>query len=94
MTLYFVEHSDPMLRDFYLFTDESEPNLYNSFLCFLMERKTLYLGEYKHESRIQVKTQYVKNLIPMDEFPADEMFGDVNMYKRFILTMRLILKNM
>lgn len=94
MTLYFVEHTDPMLREFYLFTDEEKPTLHNSHLCFLMERKTLYLGEYKGESRVFVKSKYVKNLVPMDDFPADEMFGDVDKYKRFIFTMKMILKNM
>lgn len=92
--LYFVEHTDPMLRDFYLFTDEKEPVMHDSYLCFLMERKTLYLGEHNGQSRVFVKSKYVKNLVSMDDFPADEMFGDVKMYKRFILTMRLILKNM
>lgn len=92
--LYFVEHGDPMLRDYYLFTDEKEPNMYNSYLCFLMERKTLYLGEYKGESKVQVRSKYVKTLVPMDEFPAEEMWGDTIMYKRFVSTMKLILKNM
>ncbi len=94
MTLFFVEHSDPMLRDYYLFTDEAEPNMYNSYLCFLVERKTLYLGEVRGESKIQVKSRYVKDLVTMDDFPAEEMWGDINMRKRFISTMKLILKNM
>lgn len=94
MTLYFVEHTDPMLREYYLFTDEAEPNMYDSHLCFLMERKTLYLGEYNGESKTQVRSRYVKNLVPMEEFPVEEMFGDPNMYKRFESTIRLMLKNM
>ena len=94
MTLFFVEHTDPMLRDFYLFTDEGEPTMNDSYLCFLMEMKTLHLGEHDGQSRVFVNKKYVKKLVPMDEFPADEMFGDVNMYKRFVYTMKMILKNM
>ena len=94
MTLYFVEHTDPMLREYYLFTDEKEPNMYNSYLCFLMERKTLYLGEHNGESKVQIKSRYVKNLVPMDEFPVEEVFGDSNMYKRFEFSIKLMLKNM
>ena len=92
--LYFVEHGDPMLRDYYLFTDEKKPNMYDSYLCFLMERKTLYLGEHRGESKVQVRSKYVKNLVPMDEFPVEEVFGDLKLYKRFEFTIKLILKNM
>jgi len=91
--LYFAEHTDPTLRGFYLFTDEKEPNLYGSYLCFLMERKTLHLGEYKEQSRVQVKSKYVRGLVPMSELPTEEMFGDPKMMKRFEYTMKLILKN-
>ncbi len=94
MTLYFVEHTSPRLRDYYLFTDEVEPTMYDSHLCFLMERKTLYLGEYQGESRTFVHKKYVKNLVPMEDFPVEEMFGDPSLYKRFESTIRLILKNM
>lgn len=93
MTLFFVEHTNPWLRDYYLFTDEEKPGMYDSYLCFLMEIKTLHLGEYQGESRTFVKSKYVKNLVPMDEFPAEEMWGDTEMYKRFEFTMKLILKN-
>ena len=91
--LYFVEHTDPTLRDFYLFTTEKEPQMYNSYLCFLMERKTLYLGEYQGQSGVQVKSKYVKRLVPMNDFPVEEMFGDPKMMKRFLFTIKLILKN-
>jgi len=91
--LYFVEHTDPMLRNFYLFTDEKEPQMYNSHLCFLMDRKTFHLAEYKGESRVFVNKKYVKNLIPIDEFPTEEMFGDLDMYKKFEFTIKLMLKN-
>ena len=91
--LYFVEHTDPMLRGFYLFTDEKEPNLYGSYLCFLVERKTLHLGEYKGQSKVQVNSRYVKNLVPMSELPAEEMWGEPEMMKRFLYTMKLILRN-
>ena len=92
--LYFVEHTDPMLREFYLFTDELEPTLHNSHLCFLIERKTLNLGEYRGESRTFIKSKYVKGLVPMDDFPIEEMFGDLELMKRFDFTMKLIYKNM
>lgn len=91
--LYFAEHTDPMLREFYLFTDEKEPNMYDSYLCFLVEIKTLHLGEYKGESRIQVNSKYIRNLVPMNELPAEEMWGERKMMKRFLYTMKLILKN-
>ena len=91
--LYFVEHTDPSLRNFYLFTSEGEPNPYGSHLCFLMERKTLYLGEYQGQSGVQVKSKYVKKLISMEDFPVEEMFGDPNMMERFLFTIKLILKN-
>ena len=67
--------------------------MYDSHLCFLMEIKTLNLGEYKGESRTFVKSKYVKNLVPMDEFPAEEMWGNRDEYKRFEFTIKLILKN-
>jgi len=91
--LYFVEHTDPMLRGFYLFTDEKEPNLYGSYLCFLVERKTLYLGEYKGQSRVQIKSKYVKRLIPEEEFPTEGMWGNLEMEKIFESTMKLIYEN-
>ncbi len=92
--LYFVEHTDPRLRGYYLFTDEKEPTMNDSYLCFLMERKTLYLGEHDGQSRVFVNKKYVKKLVPMDEFPAEEMFGDTDMYRRFEFTMKMILRNM
>ena len=92
--LYFVEHTDPSLRNFYLFTSEGEPNPYGSHLCFLMERKTLYLGEYQGQSGIQVKSKYVKELISMEDFPVEEYFNDNReMMKRFLFTIKLILRN-
>ena len=94
MTLYFVEHTDPMLRGFYLFTDEEKPVMHDSYLCFLMERKTLHLGEYEGQSRVPVKSKYVRGLVSMEDFPVEEMFGDVAMMKRFEYTIRLMLKNM
>jgi len=94
MTLYFVEHTSPMLRDYYLFTDEREPTMNDSYLCFLMEMKTLHLGEYDGQSRVFVNKKYVKKVVPMDEFPAEEMFGDTDKYKRFVSTIKLILRNM
>ena len=94
MTLYFVEHTSPMLRNYYLFTDEGEPTMNDSYLCFLMEMKTLHLGEYDGQSRVFVNKKYVRSLVPMDEFPAEEMFGDTEKYKRFEFTIALILRNM
>ncbi len=91
--LYFVEHTDPRLRGFYLFTDEEKPIMNDSYSCFLMERKTLYLGEYDDQSRVFVNSKYVKGLVSMEDFPVDEMFGDLKMMKRFEFTMKLILKN-
>jgi len=91
--LYFVEHTDPSLRSFYLFTSEGEPNPYGSHLCFLMEIKTLHLGEYRGQSGVQVKSKYVKKLISMEDFPVEEMFSDPGMMKRFLFTIKLILKN-
>jgi len=91
--LYFVEHTDPRLREFYLFTSEGEPNPYGSYLCFLVERKTLYLGEYRGQSGVQVKGKYVKRLISMEDFPVEEMFGDPRMMERFLFTIKLILRN-
>ena len=67
--------------------------MYDSYLCFLMERKTLNLGEYKGESRTFVKSKYVKKLVPIDEFPVEEKWGDGDEYKRFEFTIKLILKN-
>ena len=88
--LYFVEHTDPRLRDYYLFTDEKEPTMNDSYLCFLMEKKTHYLGEYDEQSRVFVNKKYVKKLSPMDEdFPAEEMFGDT----AFEFTMKKIYEN-
>ena len=91
--LYFVEHTDPMLREFYLFTDEKEPQMYNSYLCFLMEIKTLYLIEYQDQSRVFVKSRYVKKLVPMNDFPVEEMFGDPEMMKRFLFTIGKMYEN-
>ena len=54
LTLYFAEHTDPRLREFYLFTDEKEPQMYDSYLCFLVEMKTLHLGEYQGQSHQSV----------------------------------------
>ena len=91
--LYYVTHTDPMLREFYLFTSEGEPNPYGSHLCFLMDMKTLHLGEYRGQSGVQVKSKYVKDLTSMEDFPVEEMFGDPNMMERFLFTIKLILKN-
>ena len=92
--LFFVEHSDKMLRKFYLFTDEKEPMMYDSYLCFLMEIETLNLGEYKGESRTFVKSKYVKNLVPMDDFPVEEHFNDnKEAMAKFMFTMSLIYRN-
>ena len=91
--LFFVEHTDPMLREFYLFTDEEEANMYDSYLCFLVERKTLHLGEYKGISRVQIRSKYVKGLVKMEELPTEEMFGDPDTMRRFEYTMKLILRN-
>lgn len=94
MTLYYVEETDPRLIDYYLFTDEGEPSMNDSYLCFLMEKKTLYLGEYDEQSRVFVNKKYVKKVVPMDEFPAEEMWGNTDDYGKFISTIKLILKNM
>jgi len=94
MTLYFVECTSPIFRDYYLFTDEGEPTMNDSYLCFLMERKTLHLGEYNGQSRVFVNKKYVKKVVPMDELPVEEMFGDTEKYKRFEFTIALILRNM
>ena len=90
---YFVEHTDPKLREFYLFTSEGEPNPYGTHLCFLMERETLHLGEYRGESGVQVRSKYVRGLISMEDFPVEEMFGDPGMMERFLFTIKLILRN-
>ncbi|KKM68964.1 hypothetical protein LCGC14_1455680 [marine sediment metagenome] len=91
--LYFVEHGDPMLRDYYLWTDEKEPTMNDSYLCFLMEIKTLYLSEHEGQSRVFVNKKYVKKLIPIEEFPVEEKFGDIDEYKRFEYSIKKIMEN-
>ena len=68
--------------------------MYDSYLCFLMEKKTLFLAEYKGESRVFVKSKYVKKLTDMNDFRVEEVFNDnPKMMKRFMFTIKLILKN-
>jgi hypothetical protein len=92
-TLYFVEHTDSRLSNYYLFTDEGEPFLHDSFLCFMLDRKTLDLSDHDGQSRVFVNKRYVKRLINMDNFPVEEMFGDDRLRKSFEESMKLIYNN-
>jgi len=94
MALYFAEHTDPYLRDFYLFTAEKEPGYTDYYLCMGIDRQTLHIKDYNNETGIMVHKKFIKMLIPIDDFPIEEMFGDLNMYKKFEFSIDLIRKNL
>jgi len=94
MTLYFVEHTDPYLQSFYLFTAEKEPGYGDYYMCMGIDINTMHLKDYNNETGIHLHKRFVKDLVNMDEFPAEEMFGDLKMYKRFEWSINLIRKNL
>ena len=100
MTLYFVEHTDPYLQTFYLFTAEKEPGYGDYYLCFGIDIKTLTIKDYNNETGIQIHKRFVKGLKDMDkddyenDIDWEAIFGDLKMYKRFEFSIKLIRKNL
>lgn len=94
MTLYFVEHTDPYLQSFYLFTAEKKPGYGDYHMCIGIDRKTMYLKDYNGETGIRLHKRFVKDVIDIDVLPVEELFGDVKMYKRFEFSINLIKKNL
>jgi len=52
------------------------------------------LKDYNDETGIQVHKRFVKGLVNIDDYPVEEMFGDLKMYKRFEWSINLIRKNL
>jgi len=101
MTLYFVEHSDPYLQTFYLFTAEEKPGYGDYYLCFGIDRKTLTIKDYNNETGIQIHKRFVKRLRSMDKDEYEDdidweaMFGgNLKMYKRFEWSIKTIRKQL
>lgn len=94
MTLYFVEHSDPYLRSFYLFTAEKEPGYGDYYFCMGIDIKTMHIKPYNDSDGIHVHKRFVKDLVPIDDVPIDEMFGDLKMYKKFEWSIKMIRKQL
>ena len=94
MTLYFVEHTDPYLQTFYLFTAEEKPGFGDYYFCFGIDIKTLTIKDYNNESGIQLHKRFVKGLVPIDDMPIEEMFGNLKMYKRFEWSIKTIRKQL
>ncbi len=92
--LYFVEHTDPYLRSFYLFTTEKEPGYGDYHLCMGIDHKTMHIKDYNNETGINVHKRFIKNLVPIDDVPIEEMFGNVEMYKRFEWSIKKIRENL
>jgi len=59
-----------------------------------IDRKTLHIKDYNEETGIMVHKRFIKGLIPIDDFPIEEMFGNLKMYKRFEFSIKLIRKNL
>ena len=94
MTLYFVEHSDPYLQTFYLFTAEEKPGYGDCHMCMGIDKKTLHIKDYNNETGIMVHKRFIRGLIPLDDFPIMEMFGDLHMYKKFEWSINKIRENL
>jgi len=94
MTLFFAEHTDPYLQSFYLFTTEEKPGYGNYHICIGIDKKTLYIKDYNGETGIRLHKRFVKDLVPIGDFPIEEMFGDVKLYKRFEWSIKTIRKNL
>ena len=92
--LYFVEHTDPYLRNFYIFTVEGKPGYGDYYMCMGIDTKTLHIKDYNDETGIRLHKRFVKNLVPIDDFPIMEMFGDLRMYKKFEWSIGQIRKNL
>lgn len=92
--LYFVENTDPYLTSFYLFTVEKEPGYGDYYLCMGIDYKTMHIKDYNGETGIRIHKRFVKGLVPIDDVPIEEMFGDVKLYKRFEFSINLIRKNL
>lgn len=94
MTLYFVDHTDPYLQSFYLFTAEKKPGYGDYHLCMGIDKKTMHIKDYNEETGIRVHKRFVKDLVEIDNFPIEEMFGNFRMYKKFEWSINMIKKNL
>ncbi len=94
--LYFVEHSDPYLQTFYLFTAEEKPGYGDYYMCMGIDQRTYHIKDYNGETGIHLHKRFVTGLVDIDSEDAriEERFGSVENYKKFEWSIKMIRKNL